>query len=56
MESEVRAFATALYTISPRWIVSAGGAIGGLQGDAADSPIVEGDSYSTANAAVLYRF
>jgi MipA family protein len=53
---EARAFVTALYTITPRWIVSAGGAIAGLQGDAADSPIVEDDSYFTANAAVFYRF
>lgn len=53
---EVRAFVTALYTISPRWIVSAGGAIASLQGDATDSPIVEDDSYVMANAAVLYRF
>lgn len=49
-------FVNAIYALSPRWIVAAGASAAQLQGDAKDSPIVEGDSYFQFNAAVMYRF
>jgi MltA-interacting protein MipA len=45
-----------VYFVGERWIVSTGGSFAHLQGDAADSPIVQDDRYFTAEAAVLYRF
>lgn len=53
---DARLFVNAVYALSPRWIVTAGGAAAQLQGDAKDSPIVEDDSYFQFDAAVLYRF
>jgi outer membrane protein len=53
---DARLFVNAVYVLSPRWIVSAGAAAASLQGDAADSPIVEDDTYFQFDAAVLYRF
>ena len=51
-----RSGARAIYVFGERWIVSTGGSFAQLQGDAADSPIVQDDSYFTFDAAVLYRF
>ena len=53
---DARLFVNAVYALSPRWILSAGAAAASLQGDAADSPIVEDDTYFQFDAAVLYRF
>ena len=53
---DARLFVNAVYILNPRWILSTGAAAASLQGDAADSPIVEDDSYFTFDAAVLYRF
>lgn len=53
---EARVSVNALYTLSPRWFISAGGALCQLQGDAEDSPIVEENEYFAANVAALYRF
>jgi outer membrane protein len=54
--SELRVFAHGIYAISPQWIVSAGTSLARLQGDAADSPIVEDESFVMFDAALLYRF
>jgi outer membrane protein len=53
---DARLFINAIYVLSPRWILSTGAAAASLQGDAADSPIVEDDTYFTFDAAVMYRF
>lgn len=53
---DARLFVNAVYVLSPRWILTTGAAAASLQGDAADSPIVEDDSYFQFDAAVLYRF
>lgn len=53
---DARLFVNAVYILSPRWILSTGAAVASLQGDAADSPIVEDDSYFTFDAAIMYRF
>jgi MipA family protein len=54
--SELRVFAQGTYAISSQWIVSAGASLAQLQGDAADSPIVEDERYLMFDAALLYRF
>ncbi|MET0535344.1 MAG: MipA/OmpV family protein [Steroidobacter sp.] len=53
---DARLFVNAVYILSPRWILSTGAAAASLQGDAADSPVVEDDSYFTFDAAIMYRF
>lgn len=53
---DARLFVSAVYALSPRWIVAAGAAAAQLQGDAKDSPIVEDDSYFQFDAALMYRF
>jgi outer membrane protein len=54
--NDARAFVNALYSLTPQWLLSVGGAYGQLQGDAVDSPIVEDDRYFTLDAGVIYRF
>lgn len=49
-------FVNAQYSVGVHWIVITGGSLARLRGDAADSPIVEDESYFTFNAAALYRF
>ena len=53
---EARVFVNALYTVSPRWLVSASGAWCQLQADTEDSPIVAENEYVAVDVAVLYRF
>lgn len=53
---DVRTFVNAVYGIDSRWILNTGFALGQLQGDAADSPIVEDDTFFIFNAALMYRF
>jgi outer membrane protein len=54
--SEVRVFLRAIYAIDRRWIVSSGAGGARLQGDAADSPIVEDDFSWAFDTSVVYRF
>jgi len=54
--SDARLFVNATYVLNPRWIISAGGAIAQLQGDARDSPITADRDYAKVNAVILYRF
>jgi outer membrane scaffolding protein for murein synthesis (MipA/OmpV family) len=42
--------------LNPNWIISLGGAIARLQGDAVDSPITEDENYFTVDTAVIYKF
>jgi outer membrane protein len=53
---DARVFVNAVYQLAPRWILSTGAMAARLEGDAADSPIVEDDEYFRFDAAVLYRF
>jgi len=54
--SEARILLRANYVLAPRWILSTGAAWAELQGDAADSPIVEQDGAPSLDAVLIYRF
>lgn len=54
--SEARVFFRANYALTRRWVLSAGAMWVELQGDAADSPIVEQEGALSLDAALLYRF
>lgn len=54
--AEARVFLRANYALERRWILSAGATWSELQGDVADSPIVEKDGALSLDATLIYRF
>jgi outer membrane scaffolding protein for murein synthesis (MipA/OmpV family) len=54
--AETRVFVNLVYRLGERWMLSGGMAVGRLEGDAVDSPIVLSRDFYTAQAALMYRF